>query len=222
MYVNAPSRPHLDEYGIPEPPDAHLLEIVDHPAPTTSWADKPVALSERVIDDQRTLFLDTDTRICGDIGELFEVLDAFELAAAHAPIRLGPHQPAALSTRAPTSFPELNTGVIAYRGTNAMRQLFERWRSLHAETLRSAGPSLGDQATFRVALYESDVRFTVLPPEYNCRFTFPTYLHGPVRILHGRGDDLDGIEQELNGTTGPRAYVPGRGVVQPQENGRQR
>jgi hypothetical protein len=213
MYVDEPSRPHTASWGIPEPSDGHLLEMLDHPGPTYSWADKPLALSERVRDEERTLFLDTDTRVCGDLAEVFDLLDAFDLAAAHAPIRIGPGQPAALSARAPASFPELNTGVIAYRGTTAVRGLLDRWRSLHEEWSASNRANLGDQATFRVALYGSDVRFAVLPPEFNCRFTFPTYVQGPVRILHGRAPDPEAVERELNATTGPRAYVPGLGVL---------
>jgi hypothetical protein len=91
-------------------------------------------------------------------------------------------------------------------------RLLERWRDLH-EDWETSGGTVGDQATFRVALYESDVRFTVLPPEYNCRITFPTYVHGPARILHGRRPDPSEVERQLNGTSGPRVHVPGRGVL---------
>jgi hypothetical protein len=73
--------------------------------------------------------------------------------------------------------------------------------------------TVGDQATFRVALYQSEVRFTVLPPEYNCRFVFPAYVQGPVRILHGRGPDLEGVERQINEVSGPRVFVPGIGVL---------
>ncbi len=217
MCTDAQSRGAMAGWGI-HAADGATFEVLDHPDPTFSWADKPRALVERVVDEERTLFLDTDTRVCGEIPEVFEILDAVDLAAAHAPVRIGPGQPAALAARAPAAFPELNTGVIAFRGTSAVRRLFERWSSLHRETRRSAPPSLGDQATFRVALYESDVRFAVLPPEYNCRFTFPTYLQGPVRILHGRAPDLERLERELNGVAGPRAFVPGVGVLQGRDD----
>jgi hypothetical protein len=93
MYVDGPSRLHLRSWGIPHPPRDDLLEILYHPGPRYSWADKPLALSERGAEDDQLLFLDTDTRVCGSIMELFDVLDAFELAAAYAPIRLSPRQP---------------------------------------------------------------------------------------------------------------------------------
>jgi hypothetical protein len=214
MYVDGPNRKHWSDSGIPPSPGGDLLEIVDHPDPTYSWADKPVALSDGGEDDERVLFLDADTRICGGIADLFELLDAFDLAAAHAPIRLDPRQPESLAGRVPAAFPELNTGVIAFRRTSAVAALLDRWRALHLETVRSLnGGRVGDQSTLRVALFESAVRFTVLRPEDNCRFVFPTYVQGPVRILHGRGPDLERVERDLNATFGPRVYVPGVGVV---------
>lgn len=216
MYVDRPSRKHLSGWGIPPSPGGDRLEIVDHPDPAYSWADKPVALSGGGEEDERILFLDTDTRICGGIADLFEVLDAFGLAAAHAPIRLDPRQPGSLAGRVPASFPELNTGVLAFRRTPAIAELLERWRRLHLEALGDRG-NVGDQSTFRVALYESEVRFTVLQPEDNCRFVFPTYVHGPVRILHGRGPDLERVERELNATSGPRVFVPGLGVLKARD-----
>jgi hypothetical protein len=213
MYIDRPSRVHLAEWGIPSSGDGPL-KVLEHPGPTYSWADKPVALSQGEADDERVLFLDTDTRVCGTIAELFDILDSFDLAAAHAPIRLDRRTPPSLACRAPVAFPELNTGVVALRRTSAVAEMMDRWRVLHLEILRSMERgTVGDQATFRVALYDSDVRFTVLPPEYNCRFTFPTYVHGPVRILHGRGPDLERIEREMNESAGPRVYIPGAGVL---------
>ncbi|MGH2678118.1 MAG: hypothetical protein ACRDHB_07140, partial [Actinomycetota bacterium] len=209
------SRAHLGTWGIPSSPPGDLLQIVEHPDPTYSWTDKPVALSAGGSEDERVLFLDTDTRICGGIADLFELLGPFELAAAHAPIRLDPRQPDSLAGRVPAAFPELNTGVIAFRRTAAVTALLERWRALHLDTMHYLDRgSVGDQATFRVALYDSEVRFTVLKPEDNCRFVFPTYVHGPVRILHGRGPDLERIERELNATSGPRVFIPGVGVLE--------
>jgi hypothetical protein len=214
MYVDRPSRPRLKEWGISSS-HGDLLEVLDHPDPRYSWADKPIVLSLGDGEtDERILFLDSDTRVCGSIREVFEILGPFELAAAHAPVRLGPRQPGSLGPEVPAAFPELNTGVVAFRRTAAVTEFLDRWHRMHLDALRrSDRPNLGDQATFRVALYDSPVRFTVLPPEYNCRFTFPTYVHGPVRILHGRGSDLESIEREVNGATGARVFVPGIGLL---------
>ena len=205
MFVDPAGRPTLSNWGVTARTGDAQLEILDLPDSTRSWADKP---------DEEVLFLDSDTRICGPIGEIFELLEAFDLAAAHAPVRLDRRQPPSLADRVPAAFPELNTGVLAFRRTAAVMRLLERWRRLHLDVLRSIErATVGDQSTFRVALYQSDLRFAVLPPEYNCRFTFPTYVHGPVRILHGRAPDLERIERELNGVSGARVFVPGIGVL---------
>ena len=214
MFVDPAGRPTLSNWGVTARTGDAQLEILDLPDSTHSWADKPLALARAQALDEEVLFLDSDTRICGPIGEIFELLEAFDLAAAHAPVRLDRRQPPSLADRVPAAFPELNTGVLAFRRTAAVMRLLERWRRLHLDVLRSIErATVGDQSTFRVALYQSDLRFAVLPPEYNCRFTFPTYVHGPVRILHGRAPDLERIERELNGVSGARVFVPGMGVL---------
>jgi hypothetical protein len=214
MFVDPPGRPTLSNWGVTASTDDPALEIADVPDPTYSWADKPLALTRDQAPGEDILFLDSDTRICGPLGEIFDLLETFDLAAAHAPVRLDRRQPPSLADRVPAAFPELNTGVMAFRRTPAVMRLLERWRRLHLHVLRSiTRGTVGDQSTFRVALYESDLRFAVLPPEYNCRFTFPTYVHGPVRILHGRAPDLERIERELNGVSGARVFVPGMGVL---------
>jgi hypothetical protein len=147
---------------------------------------------------EQTLFLDTDTYVCDDVSEVFSLLDAFDLAAAHDPARLyyaGVSHPSQL----PKSFPELNTGVLAYRsGAPSVSALFNAWKKRYG-AMGGETPER-DQLSFREVLYESDVRMTVLPPEYNCRFNFPMYLDGPAKILHGRHDSLsyDEIDRILN------------------------
>jgi hypothetical protein len=214
LHVDRDHQGSLERLGVPAPQRPDLLEIHDVPNPTYSWSDKPIALAQGGPDGEDVLFLDTDTRICGGLEEIFELLGPFDLAAAHAPIRLDRRQPGDVAGRVPSSFPELNTGVVAFRRTRAVAELIDRWRHLHIEILGSAGPGgVGDQAAFRIALFHSGLRFSVLTPEFNCRFGFPTYLQGPVRILHGRGPSLERIERELNESTGPRVYVPGMGVL---------
>jgi hypothetical protein len=214
MFVDPAGRRILSNWGLTATSDDAPVEILHLAEPTYSWTDKPLALAGDGAVDEEVLFLDSDTRICGPIGEIFDLLEAFDLAAAHAPVRLDRRQPPSLADRVPATFAELNTGVIAFRRTAAVLKLLDRWRRLHLDVLRSIERgTVGDQSTFRVALYESGLRFAVLPPEYNCRFTFPTYVHGPVRILHGRAPDMERIERELNGVSGARVFVPGMGVL---------
>lgn len=164
---------------------------------------------------EQTLFLDSDTYVCGDLGELFTLLDAFDLAAAHAPTR------AVYEVEAvPDSFPELNTGVILFRRSPAVEAVLSSWADLfsgHLERLecdaiRWRHPAdqrwhaLNDQPAFREALYRSRLRVATLPPEYNCRFSAPGFVDGPVRILHGRGVDLANVATAINAISTRRGY----------------
>ena len=137
--------------------------------------------------------------MCGDLAELFVVLDAFDIAAAHSPSRAIYEVDGV-----PDAFPEFNTGVILFGGSPAIRAFFASWAETFTRYLerRASGevrwlrPAdkrvhvLNDQGTFREALYRSRLRVATLPPEYNCRFSAPGFVDGPVRILHGRGLDF--------------------------------
>jgi hypothetical protein len=161
---------------------------------------------------RRTLFLDTDTRVLDRVDEIFDLLEAFDLAVAHAPNRLyfgdGEYPgKAEYPSDLPASFPELNTGVVVYNTeSSSIQTLFRAWRDTFEE-MKDLGVTR-DQISFREVLYDSDVRLTVLPPEYNCRSGFPIYLEGPVRIDHARHPDPELTECVLNGTTVRRTRQP--------------
>lgn len=163
----------------------------------------------------QTLFLDSDTYVCGDLAELFALMDAFDLAAAHAPTR------AIYEVEGvPDSFPEFNTGVILFRRSPDVQAVLSRWADLFShymerldhDAIRWLRPAdrrwhaLNDQGAFREALYRSRLRVATLPPEYNCRFTAPGFVDGPVRILHGRGLDLPRVAAAINSFTTRRGY----------------
>jgi hypothetical protein len=164
---------------------------------------------------RETLYLDSDTYVCDKLDELFALLQAFDLAAAHSP-RRAMHEVDSV----PDSFPELNCGVILFRRCAAVEAMFSQWANAFARNLgllqrdeiRWLHPAhervhvLGDQGAFREALYRSQVRFATLPPEYNCRFSRPGVVDGPVRILHGRGVDLGDVAARINAITTWRGY----------------
>jgi hypothetical protein len=163
----------------------------------------------------RTLFLDSDTYVCGDLTPLLALMDVFDLAAAHAPAR------AIYEVEGvPDSFPEFNTGVILFRRSPGVQRVLSSWAELFArdlerlrrDELRWLCPgdrrwhTLNDQGAFRGALYRSGVRVATLPPEYNCRFTVPGFVDGPVRIMHGRGLDLPRVAATINAVSTRRGY----------------
>lgn len=151
---------------------------------------------------EKTVFLDTDTRVCAEISDLFAILDRFDIAVSHAPFRHD--RPFAT----PNCFVELNTGVIAYRRCEAVMKLIHRWLEIYNEEVARCG-KVSDQAAFRQAAYESDARLYVLPPEYNLRTVMPAATgRGRVRIIHGRAPDMAKLEEQVNRSTSIRTFFP--------------
>jgi hypothetical protein len=158
----------------------------------------------------RTLFLDTDTFILKPLNHLFELLDRFDIAATMEPARgLYPIPPV------PTAFPELNTGVVLFNNTDRVRAVLKTWLRLYEEeiaaTLKAGRPVWHDQFAFTRAVYSSDLRFFVLPPEYNCRIIFPQTVSGPVYLAHCRLKDSGAYAKSLaflNGEINPRMFNP--------------
>jgi len=163
-------------------------------------AIKPTYLQESPYD--KTLYLDTDTYVVSDeaIDELFEVLNQYELAAAHDTHRNINQQYRNQPTpkeQSPPSFPWLNTGVVVYKNTSSVSQLFKDWGDIYHEQNKTI-EGVNDQSAFVEALYQSDVDHTVLPPEYNHRTPFQQTLMGEVKIVHGHHDNLDEIAEFIN------------------------
>jgi hypothetical protein len=169
----------------------------------------------------RTIFLDTDTYLTSDVSEVFELLDEFDLAVAHNPSR---NQ---WNDDVPKSFPQHNTGVIAFRKNGRSDELFEQWKEIYF-----SGPTekdQWDQPAFRKALYRSEVRFTVLTPEYNCRFNYPGQLNGRAKIIHGRLTDIDtpgfeksfeieNVAEKLNRSDNTRVHYQKRSDIAVRSN----
>jgi len=169
--------------------------------PSHSFMDKIAPLLETPF--ERTVFLDTDTILCEPVDDLFDLLDRFELAVAHAPLR---HDRPFLS---PNCFVELNTGVMAYRPTSAVRTLIDRWRAVYEQEVAATGRKDSDQPAFRQAAWEVETSLYILPSEYNLRTVMPaTTGRVRVRIVHGRDPDMLRIVREVNASRSLRVFVP--------------
>jgi hypothetical protein len=169
--------------------------------PRHSFIDKIAPLCETPF--ERTIFLDTDTLACAPFPDLFEILDRFDLALAHAPYR---HDRPFVT---PNCFAELNTGVLAYRRTPEMIALFQDWLRLYEKEVSETGRMDSDQPAFREALYRSPVSPYVLPSEYNLRTVMPAAVgRCKVRIIHGRGPDMAALERWVNASHGIRLFLP--------------
>ncbi|WP_298492794.1 putative nucleotide-diphospho-sugar transferase [uncultured Maritimibacter sp.] len=140
---------------------------------------------------ERTLFLDCDTLVVNRLGDLFDLLDRFDLAAAHDVRRTSDLIRQGQRHATPYAFPQLNSGVLLYRMTQATRAFLSEWRARY-----TAGR---DQPIFKDLLWETDIRFYVLPPEFNLRRVTmldawepldatPTILHSHRFMDHMRSD----------------------------------
>ncbi len=118
---------------------------------------------------ERTLFLDADIRVLEDVSELFDLLERFDIAMAHAHARVRAETQAVWIRALPEAYPQFNTGVVAVRRNPQTRALLQAW----SESYREAG-FRKDQVTLRELLWNSDLHVATLPPEYNIRY--PKYL----------------------------------------------
>jgi hypothetical protein len=182
----------------------------------SGFLDKILGMQQSPYD--YTLFLDTDTYICGDFSELFTLLEKYDVGAILAEHRTGKfadfswdyqHMKDAKDNLV---YPIYNSGVILYKKSPVTTKFFTDWFNLTKQRWMD-GKILEDQTSFQYALYQSDLKTIVLAPEYNCRFIYPVGVCGTVKILHGRHKDLAAIAQEINRETDPRIFHPRWGLV---------
>jgi hypothetical protein len=156
----------------------------------------------------QSLFLDTDTLVVGDLAPVFTLLERFDLAGVQ---HSGGHHYALPGL--PVTFPEFNSGVLAWRRTDAVLSFFSRWNERYDEYRDQQGRTW-DQKSLRMALYESGLRLAALPHAYNLMPYFPSTVEGRAVILHGRErENLERLKHRLASDDRLRAYVPGLGVI---------
>lgn len=185
--------------------------------PLLGTYDSPIVKTEAIrAPYERCIFLDSDTRVLGDIGELFALLDRFDLAAVHEPTRGWDYK-----TPAAKAFPELNTGVLVFRRTAPVHAFFGQWRDLYNE-LRASQGLKNDQPGFRTALWLNDeISHATLTTEYHMVTGKGASISWDARLLHGR-TDLVQLEGEINRHFEPRVYAPGWGVLPSPSSRKQR
>lgn len=196
---------------MPNIPAVVFTDLVDHPLLKAFEIVRPVTIANHTFHDvvepmlrspfHKTLHLDTDTFVCEDCSDVFEVLDHFEIAAVHDPWRND-----LWVETLPPSLPTVNGGVIAYRNTPAVQELLANWPKIHEE--KFAGRTKQNQPSLREALYLSKARVLILPPEYNLRTWHPVAIggHSKVKIIHDRRRDLPQLAAKLNKGTIPRLF----------------
>lgn len=162
---------------------------------------------------EKSIFLDSDTYLVHPVEEVFQLLEQFDIAAAHAPVRVSPENTAQWQgyevSGVPDSFPEFNTGVVGLRMTKNVQSFLEEWLCRYRDARSEKEETVPDQPAFREALYHAeDIRISTLPPEYNCRFEMGGYVEGAVKVLHGRHSNLQRVARLINQRSKGRVHLP--------------
>jgi hypothetical protein len=187
----------------------HLIE-----APSFSNLDKVRHLWMTPFDE--TLFLDSDTFITAELDSLFDGLKYCDLlgALAHGFEKQSPY------TDIPNSLWEINTGVLLFNNSDPVIRMLKAWPDAY-ERMKAGISACGieesrakmDQPSFRQLLWTArDVRFGVLPPEYNLLRYFGSALWGKAIIVHGRAN-IEEVARRLNERPGNRIFLQGGGVL---------
>jgi hypothetical protein len=175
---------------------------------------------------EKTIFLDADIYAAQPFPELLALLERFDCAATHEEYVNTDWSNNYPRPDIPASFPEFNTGVLAYKRSSSMERTFQQWSELYREYLeKNPAQPINDQPFFRAAAYYGEARVATLGREYNCKFRGQGYLNGPVKLLHGHvkfkmsPDYMKKVAAVMNASLRPRVYVGGN-VYQQKVSGR--
>ena len=99
----------------------------------------------------------------GDFTDIFDMLERFDIAAAHDQNRHALYVADRISAHTfPNAFPQINSGMLAFRKSPATTAFLQSWKTAVQE--HDIGK---DQPSLRELAWNSDLRFAILPPEYN-------------------------------------------------------
>jgi len=182
-----------------------LTVVPFEPEPSGDWFLDAIANMRRS-PFERTIFLDTDTYVVGEIVHMLRVLDQYDIAAAHEVGHRPFHDP-----EVPPIFHEFNTGVIAWRAGELTTMFLDSWHETRREWTRAEPfrhAATDDQRPFRHCAWKHGLRLYVLAAEYNWRTVWPDTVVERIRVIHGRYHDYEGLAAQVNKDRGPRTFVP--------------
>jgi hypothetical protein len=106
--------------------------------------------------------MDADMLALADFGDIFEVLERFDIALVQDWFRHSPLHHTFWRKELPPAFPQCNGGLIALRRNAATTAFLNDWKAAVQATDTGR-----DQISLRELLWESDLRIATLPEEYN-------------------------------------------------------
>ena len=187
---------HITGYFDKAPDVTYFDDIKIIEEPMNSFADKIPPFLDPPYD--YNIFIDTDTICLEDFSDLFSVLDYYDMGVAHCVIK----DCAPELDIAPDWFPEQNTGLVVFK-KGATKKFFTEWDEKHEEYKKIKGPKFQNQPAFRYCLLRTDLKWIVIPREYNLRPVHGWLAsgHARVKILHGRGYPMRKALKNVNKVT---------------------
>lgn len=185
-----------------EPIDNMFSFVIELEEPSFSFRDKTWIFEYTPFN--WTLFIDTDAYIMEPIDEIFDLLQNFDLSITID--AYGDNPPYCM---APSSFPELNTGVILFKKNRELIKLGSKWRENYDLIQKKELPNHSDQGAFRNALLESCLRFSILPNEFNAHDFGMIFLRrgSRAKIVHTKCDPVN-LHFLLNSVLEQRIFIP--------------
>ena len=190
-----------------------VFDAVHHVGTTT----RPKMAALRDSRFERSLFLDADTLPVAKIGDAFDILDKFDLALAHDPLRNSVPARRIWGGTAPASFPQVNTGIVALRKTPATTDLMTRWEA----AFHDHGTGVDQPALRELLWLDRSLTLGILPMEFNFwdhrlldamdpLYAAPRVLHsymfGRPKVLAAADINADTDEAILRAALGEARY----------------
>jgi len=136
----------------------------------------------------KTLHLDADTFIIDKFGEVFDMLDNFDMVT-----KMSVHYISKRFPDVPECFPELSGGYMAWNKVTAVDNFFKDVLDLVSQ--RSGGT---DEPFIRKAMYHSNVRYTVIQNDYCINYGHPQYAFGKIKMVHGKYENIEDDAKIIN------------------------
>ena len=127
--------------------------------------------------------------VLAPLADLFDLTHRFPLAFAHAVRRRSELIQKGHSAKTPYAFPQMNSGVMLYRNDATMTAFFAEWKRRY-----DAAGEARDQITLKDLLWESDLQFYILPPEFNLR-RVTVQSHRLLQQLRGQGERVTELQR---------------------------
>lgn len=150
---------------------------------------------------EETLFIDSDTYVAADVTPVFGLLRHYDIGVRFGGPQLNEEDGLELHT-------QCNSGVILFRRSAAVEEVFALWNSEYDRALKELPPArdargFGDQRFLAIAIAKSRARPVHLAEYLNFTLFDTLVTYSPPLVLHGRLPHMEAIEREISGRWDP-------------------